>query len=194
MAVSSPSTSLSLLDRLCARDAQAWRQMVVLYAPLLHAWLRPAGLQASDIDDVTQNALMIVVRKLPEYRHNGHPGAFRAWLRSIVQKCLRDFLRATDRHEARLLELRARLDDPGSDLHRWWDREHDRYVLRGLLELVAPEFTSTTWTAFYRTALEGAAPGAIAAELGLSPNAIHIARSRVLARLREAAREFVDSD
>ena len=50
----------------------------------------------------------------------------------------------------------------------------------------------TTWSAFWRTALDGAAPAAVAAELGISPNAVHIARSRVLARLREEARGFVD--
>lgn len=192
MALSSPSTSLSLLDRLCAGDADAWQRLARLYTPLLHAWLRPAGLQQTDIDDVTQDILMVVLRRLPDYRHNGRPGAFRAWLRGIAQNRLRECLRCDERRAGRLRELAGRLEDPASPLEQWWDAEHDRYVLRGLLELVAPEFTPATWTAFQRTALEGIAPSVVAAELGISPNAVHIARSRVLARLREEARGFVD--
>jgi RNA polymerase sigma-70 factor (ECF subfamily) len=183
---------MSLLRRLGAGDTAAWQRMVALYTPLMTAWLRPAGLQRADIDDVTQNALTIVVRKLPAYQHNGRPGAFRAWLRHIVQNSLRDFLRSQERRESHVRELRGRLEDPDSALNRWWDAEHDRYVLRGLLELVSSEFTPTTWAAFYRTALEGEPVAMVAADLGLSTNAVHIARSRVLARLREEAKEFIE--
>ena len=51
------------------------------------AVLRAAGyptLQAADADDLTQQVLTVVVRKLPAFRHSGRPGAFRAWLRAIT--------------------------------------------------------------------------------------------------------------
>jgi RNA polymerase sigma-70 factor (ECF subfamily) len=191
MPISSPSTSLSLLERLGAGELDAWRQMVGLYTPLLRTWLRPAGLQASDIDDLTQTALAVVVRRLPEYRHNGRRGAFRAWLRSIIGNVLREFLRANVRRTARERELLAELEDPTSMLSRRWDAEHDRYILRGLLELIRGEFTPSTWATFWRTALDGSAAAVVAAELGLTPNAVHVARSRVLARLRSEAADFI---
>jgi RNA polymerase sigma-70 factor (ECF subfamily) len=191
MSVTSPSTSLSLLERLAGGDGDAWRRLVALYSPLLRAWLRPAGLQTADIDDVTQNALGIVVRRLPDYRHNGRPGAFRAWLRRILRNVVRDFVRAAERRVAGGDELLAQLEDPDSDLNRRWDAEHDRYVLRGLLDLVRDDFSPTTWEAFRRTALEGAAAAAVAGELELSVNAVHAARSRVLARLRAEAKNFL---
>ncbi len=71
------SYSLSLLDRLGAGDQDSWRRMLTLYTPLLRAWLRPTGLQPTAVEDLIQNALAIVLRKLPAYRHNGHRGAFR---------------------------------------------------------------------------------------------------------------------
>jgi RNA polymerase sigma-70 factor (ECF subfamily) len=55
------------------------------------------------------------------------------------------------------------------------------------MELVRPEFANRTWTAFRRVALDGAPARVVAAELGTTPNAVLIARSRVLARLREEA-------
>ena len=84
------------------------------------------------------------------------------------------------------------LSDPGSSLSRFWDREHDRYVLHGLLEAVEPEFAEATWKAFRRLALDGMSAREVAAELDTTVNAVLIAKSRVLARLREEARGLID--
>jgi len=54
---------------------------------------------------------------------------------------------------------------------------------------VRGSFREATWQAFWRTAVEGRSPQEVAAELGLSPGAVYIARSRVLARLREQVRQ-----
>jgi len=188
--IASPSTSISLLERLASGDHDAWRRMIQLYSPLMQAWLRPRGLQPSDIDDLTQNALTIVVRKLPDYSHNGRTGAFRSWLRSIIENVLRDFVKSSKRQHDHLIEDLA---DSASDLNQRWDREHDLYVLRGLMGMVQPEFAPTTWQAFRRTALDGESPTEVAVSLGISVNAVHLARSRVLARLRREADGFLDT-
>src|SRR4051794_23054822 len=110
--IASPSTSLSLLSRLRDGDQDAWRRMNHLYRPLMQAWLRPRGLQPADIDDSTQNALAVVLRRLPEFRHNGRAGAFRTWLREIITNVLRDHVRAADRRPAGDESLLAELEDP----------------------------------------------------------------------------------
>ncbi len=84
------------------------------------------------------------------------------------------------------------LEDPDSGLSRLWDEEHDRHVLRRLLELVEAEFTPSTWQAFRRVALEGKDEEAVAAELGLSVHAVFVAKSRVLCRLRREAEGLID--
>ena len=190
--VVSPPTSLSLLDRLRRGDAAAWQRMNELYAPLMRAWLLPYGIQLADVNDLTQNAFAIVLRRLPDFQHNGRVGAFRTWLRGIIDNVLRDHRRAADRRPVVSAGLLEELADPGSELNRLWDAEHDRHVLRGLMALVEPEFAPATWAAFVRTALDGRSAAEAAEELGLSVNAVHIARSRVLARLRQEAGEVLD--
>ena len=145
----------------------------------------------ADIDDVTQRALAVVVRKVHEYEHNGRPGAFRAWLRAIVVNVLREHVRAGGRMPGGGDDLLAQLEDPASELSRRWDAEHDRHVLAALMESVRGEFAASTWAAFARTALGGESPAAVAAELGLSATAVRVARCRVLARLRREAGEFL---
>jgi len=165
MAVS-PSTSLNLLRRLRAGDPESWRRLNDLYRPLLRAWLRPRGLQPADVDDLTQAALAVVFKRLGEFEHNGRPGAFRTWLRGIIGNVLRDHRRAAGRRPDWADGLDAEVEDPASELSRAWDAEHDRYVLRGLMGLVRPDFEPATWEAFRRTAIDGEPTPAVAAELG----------------------------
>src|SRR4051812_20970667 len=96
-AMTSPATntSLSLLDRLKdPSDHDAWARLDRLYTGLLRAWFAAAGVQPADRDDLTQNALAVVLRRVREFEHTGRPGAFRAWLRSIATNVLREFWRA----------------------------------------------------------------------------------------------------
>ena len=84
------------------------------------------------------------------------------------------------------------LADPDSDLNRQWDEEHDRYVLDCLLDLVEEEFEPATLQAFRRLALDGASGAEVAEELGLSVSAVYVAKSRVLARVRQEAEGLID--
>jgi RNA polymerase sigma-70 factor (ECF subfamily) len=190
MPVPSPGTSASLLDQARGRSAGAWERLVALYTPLFDAWLTAAGLQPADREDLTQRVLEILVRQLPAFEHNGRPGGFRAWLRGITVNLLREFWRSRPEPDAgsRLEQL----SDPGGGLSRLWDEQHDRHVLHALMNLVRPEFTASTWQAFRRLAFDGAPARTVAQELGLSVNAVLIAKSRVLTRLRQEARGLVD--
>src|SRR5262249_7698597 len=74
--------------------------------------------------------------------------------------------------------------DPDSVLGRAWDREHDEHLAARALRLVEGDFAPATWAAFRRQGLDGRAPRGGAAELGLSGNAVLLAESRVLKRMR----------
>jgi RNA polymerase sigma factor (sigma-70 family) len=190
MATSSLATSLSLLEQLREPGDEGWDRAVALYTSLLHAWFHSAGIQAADRDDLTQCVLEVLVRRMPEFEHNGGPGAFRAWLRSIAYNVLREFWRK--RQTAESASVLDELSDPHSGLSQFWDREHDRHVLHNLLESVQPEFAEHTWLAFCRLALDGASAKEVAAELATTVNSVLISKSRVLARLRQEARGLAD--
>jgi RNA polymerase sigma factor (sigma-70 family) len=191
MVASSPATSLSLLAQLREPDAaDAWNRVVALYTSLLQSWFHAAGLQAADGDDLTQRLLEVLLRRMPEFEHNGRTGAFRVWLRHIALNLLREFWRHRATPES--ASVLDDLADPRSGLSQLWDRQHDRHVLHSLLESVQPEFAEPTWRAFRRLALDGVSARDVALELGTTVNAVLIAKSRVLARLRQEARWSVD--
>jgi RNA polymerase sigma factor (sigma-70 family) len=182
-------TPLSLLERLRhSPDDPSWRRLTDLYLPLVRRWLNQQGLPPADADDLTQEILLVIVRELPGFDHSGRKGAFRTWLRTITVHRLRGFWRTkhTGPNQAIEQEL-AQLEDSGSELARVWDKEHDEFILRRLLELIEPEFSPAAWHAFHRQTVDGLTASEAATELGVTANAVLIAKSRVLRRLRQEA-------
>jgi RNA polymerase sigma-70 factor (ECF subfamily) len=193
-------TSHSLIDQLCGEaDAAAWERLVGLYSPLLRGWIDRYDVQPADADDLIQDVLVVVMRELPGFRHNGQPGAFRTWLKRIVINRLRNFWRARQRGGREtsaggdgVLSRLDELEDDRSELSRIWQQEHDRHLAAKLLELIEPRFTPSTRQAFRRLVLDGADADTVAAELGLSLNAVFTAKSRVLRELRAIGRGLLD--
>jgi RNA polymerase sigma-70 factor, ECF subfamily len=196
--VADAPTSKSLLAKARDRsDQSAWRRLTELYQPLIQKWVRPHVRQWADAEDLVQEVLTTLVRELPRFDHNDRPGAFRAWLRTITLHRLRAYWEKRDAApgasgSAELREALEQLADPTSALSRSWDDEHDRYVTRTMLASIRLEFQPATWRAF-ELQVKGGQPAAEVAEaLELSVNAVLIAKSRVLKRLREKASGLVD--
>jgi RNA polymerase sigma-70 factor (ECF subfamily) len=186
------NTSATLLQRLLDQgDTAAWTRWTQLYTPLIRATLSRHLPQSADVDDLAQQVFLVVVENLPEFRHNGRPGAFRTWLRGICVNRLRGFWRSRLPTLPESEEALTRLEDRDNTLSRQWDREHDEFVFRQALALIEGEFKPATWQAFHRLALDNAEPGVVAAELGMTVNAVFIAKSRVLSRLREEFAELL---
>lgn len=191
-------TSASLLEILRDRPDDAhWQRLVELYSPLIRFWIGRHTLPAADTDDLVQEVLAVVVRRMSEFHRQPRTGAFRAWLRTITANCLRDFWRAKRvRPQATgasdFQAVLEQLQDSTTGLSRQWDEEHDRFITQKLLETLRTEFNEKTWRAFQGVAIEGRSPDDVARDLQLSVNAVFIAKSRVLSRLRQAAQGLVD--
>ena len=190
-------TRQSLLLRAQTGEEGAWKDLTDLYRPLIIGWLNRQGVPARDLDDLSQDILLSVVKHLPTFEHSGRRGAFRSWLRTIVCRRTADYWRTIDASAqatggSGATAALQQIADPDSDLNRQWDEEHDRYVLRCLLDLVEQEFEPNTFRAFRRLALDGASGAEVAAELGLSVGAVYVAKSRVLKRIHEEAAGLID--
>src|SRR5215475_1421023 len=134
-------TRQSLLLRAQTGEEEAWKDLADLYRPLIMGWLNRQGMPAVDLEDLSQDVLLSVVKHLPSFEHSGNRGAFRSWLRTIVCSRTTDYwrslgARATASGGSGATAALEQIADPDSDLNRGWDEEHDRYVLGCLLDLV----------------------------------------------------------
>ncbi len=196
--MSADATSMSLLQRLrLGPDDEAWERFHALYTPLLRSWLVRRGVQQQDADDLLQDVMVIALRELPQFVHNGRTGALRCWLRNTMSNRLKGLLRKQNRQRPvsdrdGYDNLADQLADPNSETSRDWDEEYQRVVCERLLKMVEGEFQPQTMTAFRAVALEGNKPSIVAAQLSMTANAVRIAQSRVLKRLREIGQGILD--
>ena len=176
--------------------ADGWRHLVQSYGPFVRGILLHRGMNETAADDIVQNVMTVVVRKLPEF-DRARIGSFRKWLRCITANCLKEYCGVNAKQSASsraVGELIHGLQDPQSQFTRLWDRQHAKHVVDTLLNGIAIDFKPETIEAFRRLTIDEEPVDAVAKSLGISPNACFIARSRVVKRLRERLRELVGDD
>jgi len=188
------STSSHMVSRLRDRDAEAWLHMVDLYGPLVFYWCRRAKLQQADAADILQNVFAAVSASIDGYQSRAE-GTFRGWLWTITQHKINDHFRSTQRHgeatggtsaNVRMAEVPTpTIEYQPSETDDAQDRQEFSAMLHRGLENVKAEFEDRTWKAFWRAAVEGDSTADIAAEMGITANAVRQAKSRVLRRLRD---------
>ena len=168
------------------------------YAPLVYRFARRRGLQDADAADLTQEVLQAVAAGSRRLEYDPARGTFRGWLFTVARNRLHNFLLRQRRYAERHPQPdspRGLDDQPSSsaqtdDEQDLWEQEYRRRLFDWAAERVRVGFHDSTWQAFWRTAVEGQSAREVAQALGLSVGAVYIAKSRVLARLREQIQEL----
>jgi RNA polymerase sigma-70 factor (ECF subfamily) len=181
------STSSSLLERLRQPGPEpdrqrAWSRFIELYGPLLLHWARQRGLAEDDACDLVQDVLARLLERLPHFTYD--PGQrFRGWLYRVVRNCWSDRLRQQGKEPAAAGSAADQAAAP-DNVAEFQEAEHRGYLLRRALEVMRAEFEPTTWRACWAFVAEGRPAAEVAAELGVTANAVYVAKFKVLRRLR----------
>jgi RNA polymerase sigma factor (sigma-70 family) len=185
-----PLTQASLLLRVRdARDHQAWKQFGEIYVPLVYNFARRHGLQDADAADLTQEVMCRVARAIRNLEYNPVRGSFRGWLFTVVRNQLRRF-----HHSARRPDLacggtsfQALLSEQPAPEEETavWVEEYERRLFTCAAAQIRDDFRDSTWQAFWLTGVEGKSAKDVAEQLGLTVAAVYLAKSRVMARLKE---------
>ncbi|MFO7904938.1 MAG: RNA polymerase sigma factor [Planctomycetota bacterium] len=186
----SQDTRHTLLARIRDRDDRdAWRQFIEIYTPLVYGLLRRRGLQSADATDVTQDVFRSVMNSIGDFRGNERPGAFRSWLTKVTRSRLLDFVEKRSRQEqaagdTQVLSLLHQQPAQDTD-EEMLEREYKWRIFELASGRIRGKFQESTWEAFWQTNVLGRSTQDVANALGMSAGAVYIARSRVLARLKE---------
>ncbi len=186
------TTSATLLERVRLRtDRAAWDRFVRLYTPLLYCCGKRFGLAEADAADAVQDVFVLLLVKLPTFQY-AKDGSFRTWLRTVTVNKFRERFRK--RHETVAGGSERGLSDVADkgDSDEFWNVEHRRQLVSRALQIMQSEFEETTWQACWQTTVHDRSAAEVAAELKITINAVYVARSRVLRRLREELRDLLD--
>jgi RNA polymerase sigma-70 factor (ECF subfamily) len=186
-----PATPVSLLDRVCRlNEAGAWERLVQLYTPLLHHWARRLGLDPEQAGDLVQDVFTVLVQKLPEFRYDPAK-RFRGWLWTITVNRFRERQRRPPELVLPPDPLAAAIAVP-DDAIALAEEEYRQYLTRRALVLMQAVFQPATWKAFWEVVVHERRAGEVARELGMSENAVYLAKGRVLRRLRTELEGLLD--
>jgi RNA polymerase sigma factor (sigma-70 family) len=196
----SPITRVSLLIRLRdTADHSAWQQFAELYGPVIYRFARGRGLQDADAADVMQDTLRSVSNAIGRLDYDSAKGSFRGWLFTIARNKIFNLLSSrknkpraagdTAAHEL----LQATPSDDNS-LEESWEDEYRRRLAGIAIQRIKGEFQPNTWEAFWGTAVNGESATDVGERLGMSSGAVYVAKSRVLARLKEQVQRLIDEE
>jgi RNA polymerase sigma-70 factor, ECF subfamily len=191
----SGKTSSTLLVRVKAKDQEAWRRFVHLYGPLVYRWCQRFGLQDADAADVGQDVFRVVAESIDGFHHDQKGDTLRGWLYTITYTRFLDHLRRKDHAaravggseaQARLLELPDCHADPGTT------EEDENTLVRRAVDMVLDDCKEETRQAFLRVVIAGQRPADVARDLGMTANAVYLAKSHILRRIREEFGQLVE--
>jgi len=184
--VGSDTTCQSLLYRVrtVPTDEGAWQEFVQRYEPRIRSFCLTIPLQAADADDVAQTVLLKMVRRMRDFEYDP-AGSFRAWLRTVTNNALADFLDERRRRSDGIVPLLEGVVAMES-LAREVEEEFDRELLEAALADVRQRVPAAQWEAFRMTSLDGLSGAEAAQRLGMPVATVYTAKSKVRKLVREA--------
>jgi RNA polymerase sigma-70 factor (ECF subfamily) len=208
-------TRLSLLARLKDwGDQESWQECFDTYHRLIHSVALRAGLEQAEAQDVVQETVLTVAKRIGAFRADPERGSFKAWLLVITRR------RIADQFEKRASQLpssggpaqtcpvaggSAAREEGGDDsgtatVHRipdpvsveWgacWDEQWRKHVFDTALTRVRGKVSPLQFQMFDLYVLREWPVMRVARTLGVSSASVYLAKHRVAAALRtEAAR------
>jgi len=184
-------TSTYLLEGLKDPANQTvWQQYVDRYRPLILRYAQRLGLDEADGEDAAQQALLAFCEAYRQGKYERGKGRLRDWLFGIARNQIRNYQRRQPQRQGQMAAAPGRTDffdqQPDEKQHEdIWEQEWRDAVLRQCLLKVRSEVGEKMFAAFELFASQGWSAQKVAEHLGLTANAVFIAKHRILRRIRE---------
>ena len=147
-----------------------------------------------DARDVSQNVFLSLSKCTMRFQPGEGANSFRGWLWGVTNNHIKYYLRQESSQPSavggstavrRMADVAQEAEPAGLESEEMASRTGEQGLLKRALELLRTDFQEPTWRAFWQTTMESRPAAEVAAELGLSANAVYLAKSRVLRRLRQ---------
>ncbi len=187
------TTRPTLLSRVRdSGDARAWEEFYAIYAPILFRFSRSQGLPSDEAEEVRDQCLEVLARKIPSFDYDRQKGAFKSWLFRIARGKVIDQLRRRREERADTQELLALADPrptPEEEWERNWHDEHLKYAL----EQARLEVSERSYRAFSLLLVHDQTVPQVCEALEMNPNQVYKSKMRVLDRVRQVLKRLEEN-
>jgi RNA polymerase sigma-70 factor (ECF subfamily) len=197
-------TRRTLLSRLRNLDDQeSWRTFFDLYWQLLYNVARKSGLDDLGAQEIVQDTVIAVARKMPEFQYDPARGTFRQWLLRITRRRIIDHLRRIYRQPPKAEITPESLDEDeehaaaiteqsASAIDAAWNEEWEKSMFDTALARVRSEINPRHFQVFDYCVLKEWPASKVAATLGLNAAQVYLAKHRVAQAMKRAVRRIND--
>ena len=190
-------TNLSLIRSVRDRsDVESWRRFHEFYAPLLMRYLRRLGLEEDRANDLVQDVFVRLLQALPTFELDNKRGRFRSYLWKLTYSALVDQARRVKaRRQAEEEWVKRFHESSDAESRRVQDELNEinqQQILKQALPWVRAVTGAAAWSCFEQRLLHGRSGSEIAAELGISAEAVYVYASRVLKAVRRQCVKLAD--
>jgi RNA polymerase sigma factor (sigma-70 family) len=197
-------TRRTLLSRLRNLDDQeSWRTFFDLYWRLLYNVARKSGLDDPGAQEIVQETVIAVARKMPEFRYDPARGTFRQWLLRITRRRIIDHLRRLYRQPITAEVAPESLDEDeehaaavtdqsASAIEAAWNEEWEKSTFDAALARVRAAINPRHFQVFDYCVLKQWPASKVAATLGLNAAQVYLAKHRVAQAMKRAVRRIND--
>lgn len=186
-------TRESLLSRLRQWDnAPEWREFFDAYWRLIFNFGRKSGLSESDAQDLVQEVMVSVAKKMPAFTYDPARGKFRTWLLMVVRSRLVDHWRKHATKSGLTISMEETPPDMEGtaepEVEQLWDAEWRGHLLDGAFARLRRKVPARHFMLYEMTSRQGLPLGRVASSLGISIANAYIIRHRLNKMLREEVR------
>lgn len=177
-------------------DSSAWQGLCQHFTPAIIHFGRTLGLTPEEAEDAAQETLLAFVKAWQQGRYEREKGRLSSWLFGFAKRIILNTRQQRPRE--RMMASDTQGDDFWSQvpddetLVLTWETQWKRVVLARCLERLREEADAKVFSAFSRYALQEQPVHQVAEQLGMSRNAVYIAKCRMLTRLRELESDLQD--
>ena len=198
-------TRWSLIERLRDWDDQeSWREFFDTYWRLIYSLATKAGLSHTEAEDVVQETIVSVCRKISEFKADPKLGSFKSWLLQLTRWRILDQLRKrppADEARQHRRPDRAPSDPPStateervpdlspSHLETIWEQEWESNLIEAALERLKPQVGARQFQIFYLHVIKQLPPTEVARGLGVNLGQVYLAKHRMAGLFKKAVKE-----
>jgi RNA polymerase sigma factor (sigma-70 family) len=189
------ATRRSLVDRLANwDDRKRWQEFFDTYWKLIYSAARKSGLTDAEAQEVVQETIITVAKKIDKLRYDPAVGSFKGWLLHITRWRIADQFRKRQPGREkqprvsgdRLTATIERIADSNVvDLDALWEREWQENLLAAALTRVKKKVEPKQFQIFDCYVRKDWPAQKVATELNVSVGQVYLARHRVSAVLKK---------
>ena len=178
-------TRASLLGRLKDWDDQtSWREFFDTYWRLIYGVARKAGLTDAEAQDVVQETLLAVAKKMPGFIYDPAVDSFKGWLLTVTQWKIADQVRKRDNVAVRLSGAGETSALLCADMQAIWDEEWRAHLLHTALSRLKRRVQPAHYEMYYLHVIKEQSVKEVARTLRVNAAQVYLAKHRVGAALK----------